>query len=42
MNYIKSIFEQCGLSYVYANPTLYLIEWIVATIGQILKDQFRQ
>ena len=42
MNYIKGIFDQCGLSYVYANPNLYSVEWIIATIDQILKDQFRQ
>ena len=37
-----SICDQCDLSNVYGNPTLNSIEWIVATIEQILTDQFQE
>ncbi len=40
--YVKSIFDNCGMSNIWLNTDLYSKEWIIESLKQKLKDQYLQ
>ena len=42
LSFIKSIVDDCGMSNILYSQSLYPKEWILLSVDQRLKDQFRQ
>jgi len=42
LSFIKSIFDDCGMSNIWYSQSLYPKEWILLSVEQRLKDQFKQ